>query len=299
LEEKTVLHTLEENLEDFKDVNLLLKRYSEDINCMVIGRVVTLEDWKKTRKLRKLPFIGIFFSMLEFLFFRFLPKVYFSKNIYKLIGFNQSRFMSKAEILGRFIYNGFEIISFTPIQGYHTFKIQKVSKGYTQKVDTGLIISIERLGLNGKKIKVYKIRTMHSYSEFIHKYMIQNYGFNSSGKISNDFRITKWGKLLRKFWIDELPQLYNLLRRDLKLVGLRPVGEAYFDQLPDYIKKRRLNFKPGCIPPYVSLDMRSSIEEVVKADEIYMNDYTKNKFVDFRYFFLAIYCIIVKRKRSS
>jgi lipopolysaccharide/colanic/teichoic acid biosynthesis glycosyltransferase len=105
--------------------------------------------------------------------------------------------------------------------------------------------------------------------------------------------------LLRKFWIDELPQLYNLLRRDLKLVGLRPVGEAYFDQLPDDIKKRRLNFKPGCIPPYVSLDMRSSIEEVVKADEIYMNDFTKNKFVDFRYFFLAIYCIIVKRKRSS
>lgn len=299
MEEKKVQYTLDENLDNFRDVNLLLKRYSADINCIVIGNVVTLEDWKRRRKLRKLPVIGIFFSMVEFFFFRFLPKIYFFKKLYIFFGFNSSKFMSKAEVLGRFIYNGFDILSFSQESGFHSFKIRKVSDGFAQKVDTGLIISIERLGLNGKKIKIYKIRTMHSYSEYIHKYMIQNYGFNSSGKISNDFRITKWGRLLRKLWIDELPQLYNLLKRDLKLVGLRPVGEAYFDELPDYIKKRRLNFKPGCIPPYVSLDMRSSVEEVVKADEIYMNDYSRNKFVDFHYFFLAIYCIIVKRKRSS
>jgi lipopolysaccharide/colanic/teichoic acid biosynthesis glycosyltransferase len=140
---------------------------------------------------------------------------------------------------------------------------------------------------------------MHAYSEFIHKYMIVNHGFDENGKIRNDFRITKLGRFLRKFWIDEIPQIFNLLKGDLKIVGIRPVGEAYFNQLPEEVKEKRLQFKPGCIPPYVSLNMHSNVEEVLKADEIYMNEYSKNRFVDFRYFFLAIYCIIVRRKRSS
>ncbi len=290
---------LEKNLELYKDINSFLKSFSIDENVLLSGQVVTLEDWKKRRKLRKLPLIGIFISMQEFVFLRFLPKVQFFKIIYRFFGFNSNKFLSKAEVLGRFIYNGYDIVSFNEIAGYHSFKIRKTSDGLNNQVETGFIISLDRLGLNGRKIKVYKIRTMHSYSEYIHKYMIINHGFNSKGKIENDFRITKWGRLLRKFWIDEIPQLYNLIKGDLKIVGIRPVGEAYFNQLPEEIKEKRLKFKPGCIPPYVSLNLHSSLEEVLKADSIYMDEYSKNKFVDFRYFFLAIYCIIVKRKRSS
>ena len=290
---------LEKNLENYRDINSFLKSFAVDQNVVLNGKLVTLEDWKKKRRLRKLPILGFFISMIEFVFLRFLPKVHLFKFLYRIIGFNSNKFLSKAEILGRFIYNGFHIISFCQEDGYHSFKIQKTSIGLNNFVPTGFIISLERLGLNKKKIKVYKIRTMHSYSEYIHKFMISNHGFNSKGKIHNDFRITKWGKLLRKFWIDEIPQLYNLLRGDLKIVGIRPVSEAYFNQLPQEIKENRLLFKPGCIPPYISLNMKSSVDEVIKADEIYMNEYSKNKFVDFRYFFLAIYCIIVKRKRSS
>jgi lipopolysaccharide/colanic/teichoic acid biosynthesis glycosyltransferase len=289
---------LDKNLELYRDINSLLNSL-ENNSIELRGRVVTLEDWKKKRILRKIPVIGIFFSMLEFIFLRFLPKVYVFKSFYILIGFNSNKYLSKAEILGRFIYNGFEIISFTQETGFHSFCLRRISVGYSNKVPTGFIISLDRLGYNGKKIKVFKIRTMHAYSEYIHKYMIVNHGFNSKGKIQNDFRITKWGRVLRKFWIDEIPQLFNIIRGDLKIVGIRPVGEAYFDQLPSELKNKRLNFKPGCIPPYISLNMQSSVEEVLKADEIYMNEYSKNKFVDFRYFFLAIYCIIVKRKRSS
>lgn len=287
------------NLELSKDVNSFLNSFPVDTSVLICGQVATLEDWKKRRKLRKLPLIGIFISMVEFVFYRFLPKISYVKLFYYITGFNSNKFLSKAEVLGRFIYNGFEIIEFTQEDGYHRFKIRKNSPGLSNEVPTGFIISLDRLGLNGKKIKVFKIRTMHSYSEYIHKYMIVNYGFNSRGKIENDFRITKWGRILRKFWIDEIPQIFNLLRGDLKIVGIRPVGEAYFNQLPEKIKEKRLLFKPGCIPPYVSLNMQSNVEDVIRADEIYMNEYSKNKFVDFRYFFLAIYCIIVKRKRSS
>ena len=288
-----------ENLEYIKDVNALIGDHSIGFGTIISGKVVTLEDWKKKRKLRKLPYIGIVFSMFEFLFLRFLPKIFFFRKLYAITRFNSSKYMSRAEVLGRFIYTGYEIVSFNQENGYQSFTIQRVSLGSNNKVNTGFIISLERLGRNRRKIRVYKIRTMHSYSEYIHSYMIINHGFNSKGKILNDFRITIWGKLLRKFWIDELPQLFNLLKGDLKLVGVRPVGEAYFNELPKEIKEKRLLFKPGCIPPYVSLNMMSNIEEVVKADQIYMDDYSTNKFVDFRYFLLAIYCIIVKRKRSS
>mgnify|MGYP000895382157 CR=1 FL=1 len=87
--------------------------------------------------------------------------------------------------------------------------IKKIKNAQTKVVSTGPIIGLDRHGYKGKPIKVYKIRTMHSYSEFLHKYMIDNHGFNISGKISNDFRLTKWGRLLRKYWIDEIPQLYR------------------------------------------------------------------------------------------
>ena len=287
------------NLDQIDDINAFLRSFGEEKGYFLTGNVVTLEDWKKKRKLRKIYLIGYFFSILEFVFLRFLPKVYFFRFLYKSLGFKSSQYMSEAEILGRFIYNGFEIISFNPEISFHSYTIQKVSLGNFHYVPVGPLISLDRIGKEGKIIKVYKLRTMHSYSEYIHKYMIEQYGFNSKGKILNDFRITKWGRFLRKFWIDEIPQLYNLLRGDLKLVGLRPVGQAYFDELPQEIKEKRLKFKPGCIPPYVALNMQASVNEVVKADNIYMEKYCKNKFVDFHYFLLAIYCIIVKRKRSS
>jgi len=288
---------LDQDLKNCIDIDIFLRSEIFQVGYVVSGKVTTLEDWKKTRRMRKISYIGVFFSMTEFFFLRFLSKFYLFKSIYCFLGVRQ--FMSKAEVLGRFIYNGFDILSFVQESGNHSFIIKKVSLGLNQEVSSGLFITLYRLGLNGKYIRVYKIRTMHAYSEFIHKYMIVNHGFDENGKIRNDFRITKLGRFLRKFWIDEIPQIFNLLKGDLKIVGIRPVGEAYFNQLPEEVKEKRLQFKPGCIPPYVSLNMHSNVEEVLKADEIYMNEYSKNRFVDFRYFFLAIYCIIVRRKRSS
>ena len=65
---------------------------------------------------------------------------------------------------------------------------------------------------------------------------------------------TSWGKFLRKYWIDEFPQLFNVIKGDMKLVGLRPVSETYFNELNEEFRKLRLTLKPGCIPPYVALN---------------------------------------------
>ena len=55
-----------------------------------------------------------------------------------------------------------------------------------------------RIGKNGNIINVYKLRTMHPYSEYIQDHILQKYGYNDSGKPANDFRLSTWGKFLRK-----------------------------------------------------------------------------------------------------
>ena len=95
-----------------------------------------------------------------------------------------------------------------------------------------LFLLKKRVGKNGKSIHVYKLRTMHPYSEYIHQYMLNTHGFSSKGKIQNDFRMTRWAKIFRKYWLDEIPQLFNLLKGDMKIVGFRPVSESYFEILP-------------------------------------------------------------------
>ena len=140
---------------------------------------------------------------------------------------------------------------------------------------------------------------MHPYSEYIHSYMLSKHGFGTSGKIKDDFRMTRWAKIFRKYWLDELPQILNVLKGDMKLVGLRPVSESYYEILPSELQKVRKQFKPGCIPPYVSLDMKSTLDEVLKAEIKYMRSKKQKPFTtDFVYFFRAIFNIAFKNKRS-
>jgi lipopolysaccharide/colanic/teichoic acid biosynthesis glycosyltransferase len=228
-----------------------------------------------------------------------VPRVKFLNFIKSSIFKSKKVLISKAEILGRLAYSGFEIYDFRKINGSHIFITKKISAARTNKVSEGPIFTQDRIGKKGKKIKVYKLRTMHPYSEFIHGYMLSNHGFGSTGKIKDDFRMTKWAKIFRKYWLDELPQLLNLIKGDMKLVGLRPVSQSYFEILPSELQKIRKQFKPGCIPPYVSLDMKSTFEEVLKAEIKYMKSKKQKPFTtDFVYFFKAVFNVAFKNKRS-
>jgi len=96
----------------------------------------------------------------------------------------------------------------------------------------GPIYRMPRIGKNGKIIKVFKFRTMHPYAEYLQDYVLGINGYATSGKPANDFRLTPWGKVMRKYWLDELPQLLNVLLGQLKIVGVRPVSQRYFDDIP-------------------------------------------------------------------
>ena len=69
---------------------------------------------------------------------------------------------------------------------------------------------------------------MHPYSEFIQEEVFKQNKLNDAGKLANDFRLTNWGKFLRKYWIDELPQFLNFLKGDVVLIGPRALSKHFF-----------------------------------------------------------------------
>ncbi|MBO5086502.1 MAG: sugar transferase [Paludibacteraceae bacterium] len=162
----------------------------------------------------------------------------------------------------------------------------------------GPLIRLPRVGKNKKIIYFYKMRTMHPYSEYIQKYVYDKYGSLDGDKAENDFRITTWGRFFRKVWIDELPMIINLLRGDMKLVGVRPLSKVKFDSYPKYLQDKRTLSKPGLIPPFY-VDMPKTQEEMYDSEERYIDQYLKHPLsTDFKYFWKAFYMIVFKRARS-
>ncbi|MEW8957055.1 sugar transferase [Clostridium sp.] len=104
----------------------------------------------------------------------------------------------------------------------------------------------KRLGLNGEFIKVYKFRTMYENSaELFEKFTPeQKREFEINFKLDDDPRITKIGDFLRKSSLDELPQLVNILKGDMSVVGPRPIVEKEVEKYGEYIEKL-LKVKPG------------------------------------------------------
>lgn len=239
--------------------------------------------------------------IIDFIFHRVFSRLFIVKNIYSYISKGKIKILSKAEALGRMVFSGYQIESVENFDGLCTVLIKKSGqKLINKKPSFGPVFKMNRIGKNGKMIGVYKIRTMHPYSEYLQDFLIKLNGYGDQGKPKNDFRVTTWGRILRKYWIDEIPQLINVMKLEMKLVGLRPVSEYYFNELDQFQKERRLEQKPGCIPPYIAFNMGSSKDQVLKAEEMYLNMKKSKPFTtDTRVFFMAIKNIFFSKKRGS
>jgi exopolysaccharide biosynthesis polyprenyl glycosylphosphotransferase len=102
----------------------------------------------------------------------------------------------------------------------------------------------ERCGLNGRRFVFYKFRSMCENAEEL-KQELQHLNRKSTAfKIPNDPRLTGLGRFLRKFSIDEWPQLWNVLRGDMSIVGPRPAVPQEVDQYQRW-QRRRLRMRPG------------------------------------------------------
>ncbi|MCM3693170.1 sugar transferase [Neobacillus niacini] len=109
-----------------------------------------------------------------------------------------------------------------------------------------VLFSQKRIGLNGKEFKMYKFRSMVSNAEEkLENLLKYNEVSGAMFKMKDDPRITKIGKFIRKTSIDELPQLINVLKGDMSLVGPRPPLPREVAEYSEY-DKQRLMVIPGC-----------------------------------------------------
>jgi len=288
---------------DIRFVNKFFEAVNSKLNegGVFIGCLETISSRMQRMPIGKIPFIGPVYFGFEFIFNRLSPKIIGLKKIYFLLTRGRNRLISKAEVLGRLVCCGFEITDYESINGLTYFVATKIKNPtFDMNPSYGALYKMPRIGKNGKIIGVYKMRTMHAYAEYLHGYVLKINGYAESGKPANDFRLTPWGKIMRKYWIDELPQLINVLKGDLKLVGVRPISQRYFQDIPKDLQELRLKHKPGCIPPYVALNRKGNVKSVLQAEREYLEEKTKRPYsTDTKYFFKALFNIIIKRKRSA
>jgi exopolysaccharide biosynthesis polyprenyl glycosylphosphotransferase len=135
----------------------------------------------------------------------------------------------------------------------------------------------KRSGLNGEPFVIYKFRTMATNAEqFQHELAAMNEMSGPVFKVTNDPRITPVGKWLRKFSMDELPQLFNVLRGEMSLVGPRPLPVDEVKRFNDLAHRRRLSVKPGltCLWQVSGRNQISDFKEWVRLDLEYIDNWS-------------------------
>lgn len=134
------------------------------------------------------------------------------------------------------------------------------------------------LGLNKKPFTSYKFRTMVEHAEQLEKQLRQKNNNEMKGvyfKLKKDPRVTIIGRVLRKLSIDELPQLYSVLKGDMSLVGPRPVRLAEKDELKDW-HRRRFSVKPGVTSRWVTSGKNkiNDFDDIARLDLTYIDNWS-------------------------
>ena len=128
-----------------------------------------------------------------------------------------------------------------------------------------------RPGIGGAPFACFKFRTMYRDADD-HQPALEEHNEASGAlfKIRDDPRVTPVGRLLRRFSIDELPQLFNVIRGEMSLVGPRPLPQRDYDRLEDWHKKRYLVL-PG-ITGLWQVSGRSDLDfdDLVRLDFLYL-----------------------------
>ena len=283
-----------------------LNKFFESVNNFLpyggtyIGRFEEKES-RKRRILNTLPFpFNWMHYTIDFLHKRVGPKIKFTQKLYFYVTKGRGRVLTLGETLGRLVSCGFEIKDYKIIDNKTWFVVKKVKEPYYDlNPSYGPIFKMPRVGKNGKIIRVYKFRTMHPYAEYLQDYILKINGYSEIGKPANDFRLTSYGRFMRRYWLDELPQLINVLKGEMKLVGVRPLSKRFLAEYPEDVLQMRLKQKPGCVPPYVAL-LKQEVSEYIESERTYLMEKEKHPYTtDTKYFFKAIFNILTNKIRSA
>lgn len=153
------------------------------------------------------------------------------------------------------------------------------------KLGGPVIFKQERPGLNGKVFKLYKFRTMTDAKD------------ENGNLLDDEYRLTSFGKKLRSTSLDELPELYNILKGDMSIVGPRPLLVKYLPLYNDE-QKRRHDVRPG-LTGLAQVSGRNAITwtEKFNKDIEYVDNVSLG--LDISIFIKTIYCVLKKEGINS
>ena len=261
------------------------------------------QEYIKSKILAKYPWgINWFVYCLYFWHKRVLPRLMLTSRLYYDVNKGRKRMLSKTEVLGRLYYCGFAVDEIVPMGHIEYVFAHRTSQPYPQEQLKvyGPLIKLPRVCKNKEIRYFYKFRTMHPYAEYIQKYVFDaRGGMDISDKSNDDWRITTWGKFMRKYWLDELPMLINWLKRDCKLVGVRPLSKTMFETYPKWLQDKRTLSKPGLIPPFY-IDHPNTFDELFASEDKYLTEYLAHPLqTDIKYFFLTMKSILLRKTHSA
>lgn len=185
--------------------------------------------------------------------------------------------LDQSKVRGRYLYRGFKrifdvvgsacaLVILSPLFAYLAYAIKKQDGG-------PVFYSQARMGKDGKPFRMWKFRSMVvNADQMLDKLQEQNEIDGAMFKMKNDPRVTKVGKWIRKYSLDELPQFWNVLVGDMSLVGPRP---PLPEEVKDYSEydKQRLEVMPGCTGLWqVTKRNDASFDEMVELDLEYINE---------------------------
>jgi len=278
----------------------------------IVVRYMPLENIIKNfkRHYKGLRYWMIF--ILHFIWYRAIPKIpwldtlYFSSPIAWLdtlhlsVVKSRNRALSKAEAWGRLAYYGMHVIAESEGDGEIYLIAQRNEMPvHNKKPSYYPVVALEKVGLDGKIIRTHKIRTMFPFSEYIQKRLYEDHGLTSTGKFAHDFRLTEIGKFMRRYWLDELPQIFDWLRGDIKLVGMRATSRHFLSLYPKELYDLYILIKPGLIPPIFD-GSTTGFDQIVAVELTYLKSYWEQPIrTDVRYFFRTLTDILFRGVRSK
>ncbi len=182
------------------------------------------------------------------------------------------------------IVASFGMIAFLILLPFLTILIKRDSKG-------PVIYSQERIGKNGIPFRLYKFRTMYDDAEEAETIVKETGTFVQT---KDDPRVTELGKKLRKYSLDEFPQMYNILKGEMSFIGPRPFIRSEIEMLEQH-HLRRLSIKPG-LTGFAQISGRNdlSLDERMEKDLFYVDNITVLN--DMYIFFKTIFVVFITRE---
>ena len=301
------LMVLTSGLNSVKELNVLLNRSSEalDVGGYLWVHTNTSGIRKKSIMTGHLPVIRNIVFFFWYLWYRVMPKLRLTRwmcRLWEKINGKVNRCYHRVEVLGRLYRAGLEVVDERFRNGHFYVVGKKVKDPMWEEEPTGSpIIKLHRVGKGGKLIPVFKFRTMHSYSEYLQGYIYKYNSLDKGGKFADDYRVAGYGKFLRKFWLDELPMVANLIRGNVKLVGVRPISRQYYSLYSPEMQKLRIKAKPGILPPFYYEKKRpETMEEIEDSERRYTESYLQHPLkTDWKYFWGTLGNIFFRGARSK